>query len=102
MKNFAISAIAAGALASAALGFAGAASAAPSGFPTAEQTVNQLQASGYQVILNKVGAAPLDLCTVSAVRPGQTYSRTDSGLPGAGNDLITTVTSKTVYVDVRC
>jgi hypothetical protein len=36
-----------------------------------------------------------------AVRPGQTYSRTDSGVPGAGNDIYTTVTDKTVYVDVK-
>jgi phosphohistidine phosphatase len=34
--------------------------------------------------------------------PGQTFSRTDSGVPGAGNDVITTVTNKTVYVDVKC
>ena len=33
--------------------------------------------------------------------PGQTYSRTDSGVPGAGNDIVTTVTGKTVYVDVK-
>jgi hypothetical protein len=38
---------------------------------------------------------------VVAVRPGQTYSRTDSGVPGAGNDISTTVTNKTVYVDVK-
>ena len=38
-------------------------------------------------------------CTVSSVRPGQTYSTTDS----RGEDsLNTTVTSKTVYVDVTC
>ena len=34
-----------------------------------------------------------------AVRPGQTFSRTDSGNPG--DDLLTTVTDKTVYVDVK-
>lgn len=55
-----------------------------------------------QVILNKFGTAPLSQCTVRAVRPGQTYSRTDSGVPGAGNDLITTVTGKTVYVTAKC
>jgi hypothetical protein len=37
----------------------------------------------------------------SAFRPGQTYSRTDSRAPGAGTDLITTITDKTVYVDVK-
>ena len=101
MKSFATVAISAGALASAA-GLAGAANAAPAGPAPVDQTVSQLQASGYQVILNKVGTAPLNQCAISAVRPGQTYSRTDSSVPGAGNDLVTTVTHKTVYVDVKC
>ena len=102
MKSFATAAASVGALASAALGLAGAANAAPAGAATVDQTVSQLQADGYQVILNKVGTAPQHQCTVGAVRPGQTYSRTDSGVPGAGDDLITTVTNKTVYVDVKC
>ena len=62
----------------------------------------QLRSQGYQVILNKVGTAPPNQCAVSAFRRGQTFSRTDSGVPGAGNDVITTVTNKTVYVDVKC
>ena len=101
-KSFATVAISVWALASAALGLAGAANAAPAGPATVDQTVSQLKAGGYQVILNKFGTAPLNQCTISAIRPGQTYSRTDSGVPGAGNDLITTVTGKTVYVDAKC
>jgi hypothetical protein len=61
MKKILLASLAAGALASAALGLAG-----------------------------------------TAVRPGQTFSRTDSGVPGANNDLVTTVTNKTVHVDVTC
>ncbi len=38
----------------------------------------------------------------NAVRPGQTFSRTDSGVPGADDDPVTTVTNKTVYVDITC
>lgn len=103
MKKFTIIAATAGALAATSIGFAGPAAAAPSGPSNADQTVRQLQAQGYHVIVNKVGSAPLDQCSVSAVRPGQTYSRTDSGVPGAGgDDLVTTVTDRTVYVDVRC
>ncbi len=101
-KSFATVAISAAALASAALVLAGVANAAPAGPAPVDQTVSQLQANGYQVILNKVGTAPLSQCAISAVRPGQTYSRTDSGAPGAGDDMITTVTEKTVYVDVAC
>ena len=63
--------------------------------------MNALQAEGYHVIVNRLGSAPLDQSTVIAVRPGQTYSRTDSGVAGAGNSLVTTVTDKTVYVDVE-
>ena len=83
------------------MGLAGAAHAAPSG-PSAAQTVSQLQAQGYHVILNKVGNGPLDQCTVNSVRPGQTFSRMDSGAPGAMDDIVTTVTARTVYVDVTC
>jgi hypothetical protein len=102
MKSFTLPVIAAGALATAALGLAGAAGAAPSGDVDASQTVGQLQASGFEVIVNKLGTAPLDQCVVSAVRPGQTFSRMDSGAPGAMDDIVTTVTSMTVYVDVAC
>ena len=102
MKSFFITTLTAGALASAALGIAGTANAAPSGPSSVDQTISQLRSQGYQVILNKVGTAPPNQCAVSAFRRGQTFSRTDSGVPGAGNDVITTVTNKTVYVDVKC
>lgn len=94
--------IATGAMAVAALGFAGAASAAPSGSTAASEAVSSLEAQGFNVILNKIGTAPLDQCLVNSVRPGQTYSRMDSGVPGAMDDIVTTVTAKTVYVDVVC
>ena len=93
--------LAAAALASAALGLAPSANAAPSG-PSVDATVNQLRAEGFKVIVNRVGTAPLNQCTLNAVRPGQTFSRTDSGVPGADDDIVTTVTAQTVYVDVTC
>jgi len=102
MKSFCFTTLTAGALASAALGLAGTANAAPSGPSSVNGTVSQLRSQGYQVVVNRVGTAPLDRCTISAVRPGQTFSRTDSGAPGAGQDIVTTVTSRTVYVDVAC
>jgi hypothetical protein len=46
MKSFTLPVIAAGAIATAALGLAGAAVAAPSGALDASQTVGQLQAAG--------------------------------------------------------
>ena len=60
-------------------------------------------AIGYQVIVNRVGTVSLDRCTVTAIRPGQRYSRVLAhGFRrfGAGNDVVTTITKKTVYVDV--
>jgi hypothetical protein len=94
--------IAAGAFAAATIGLAGAADAAPSGPVTAAETVGKLQADGFHVVVQRVGTAPLDQCEVSSVRPGQTFSRMDSGAPGAMDDIVTTVTSMTVYVDVAC
>ena len=101
MKNLLYTVLATGALASAALGLAGSANAAPSG-PSVDATVNQLRAEGFKVIVNRVGTAPPDQCSLNAVRPGQTFSRADSGVPGADNYIVTTVTTQTVYVDVTC
>jgi hypothetical protein len=104
MKNLLLSTLAAGALTAAALGLTATADAAPAGPSSVDTTVNQLRAQGFDVVVNRVGSAPTDQCTVSAVRPGQTFSRTDtgSGQPGAWDDLVTTVTSNTVYVDIIC
>jgi hypothetical protein len=102
MKNILITSLAAGALASAALGLAGTATAAPAGPSPVDATISQLQVQGFHVIVSRVDTTAVDQCMLSAVRPGQTFSRTDSGVPGAADDLVTTVTNKTVYVDVTC
>jgi len=99
MKKFGFASILAGGLAAAVLGVAAPAGAAPTGPGNAQDTINQLQADGYNVIVNRIGATPLDQATVVAVRPGRTYSRTDSGNPG--DSLEATVTGKTIYVDVK-
>jgi hypothetical protein len=101
MRKFGIAAVIAGGAAAATLGLAGPAQAAPSGPGSAAQTINELQADGYTVIVNRIGTTPLDQATVVAVRPGQTFSRTDTGVAGAGDDIFTTVTDRTVYVDVK-
>jgi len=94
-----LTSVLAGGLTAAVLGLAAPAGAAPAGPGSAQDTINQLQAEGYNVIVNRIGGTPLDQATVVAVRPGQTYSRTDSGNPG--DSFETTVTDKTVYVDVK-
>jgi hypothetical protein len=85
----------------AAAAVSGLATAAPTGPGDAQQTIDVLRAQGYTVIVNRTGTAPLEQADVVAVRHGQTYSRTDTGLPGAGNDISTIVTNKTVYLDVK-
>jgi hypothetical protein len=99
MHKFGTATLISGALAAAVIGLAAPAAAAPSGPGNAQQTISQLQSEGYNVIVNRVGTTPLDQATVVAVRPGQTFSRTDSGTPG--DTLGTTVTDKTIYVDVK-
>jgi ABC-type phosphate transport system substrate-binding protein len=64
MKTFVMTIAAAGAMAAAALGFAGAASAAGG----ADATINGLQSDGYTIQLNGSTTAPLTACTVTDVR----------------------------------
>ena len=59
MKRFFVTTLTAGALASAALGLAATANAAPSGLSSVDQTVSQLRSQGYQVVMNRVGTAAL-------------------------------------------
>jgi hypothetical protein len=99
MKKLGFATIVASGLAAAVLGLAAPADAAPSGPGNAQDTISKLEAQGYNVIINHVGSTPLEQASVVSVRPGQTFSRTDSGTPG--DDLMTTVLDKTVYVDVK-
>lgn len=99
MNRYAISGIIAGAMTATVLGLAGVANAAPTGPSQVNDTVRTLEASGYHVIVNRSGAAPLSSCTVESIRPGQTFSTIDSRGGGSPNE---TVLSKTVLVDVAC
>jgi hypothetical protein len=74
--KFAGANVAAAAVAGAVVGLAATSTApawaAPSGAGTALDTVTSLKSDGYKVVVNKVGAAPMELCTVDTVRPGRT------------------------------
>jgi hypothetical protein len=102
MKKFGMAAFAAVGLIGMTLGLAPPVLAMPAEVESAPDTVNRLQSEGYTVILNKVGSGARGACTVTAVRPGQRFLRTDSGVPGAMGDFTVTQLSKTVYVDVKC
>ncbi|HKH50321.1 MAG TPA: hypothetical protein VKA77_00720 [Mycobacterium sp.] len=99
MKNYVAVSFISTAIAAFTVALAAVASAAPSGPSSVDQTVQTLEASGYNVIVNRTGATPLSECTVSSVRPGQTHATNDSR---GGGSINTTVTSQTVYVDVDC
>jgi len=97
-----ITTIAAAAAIAASVASAASVNAAPSGNRMADDLVMQLQAQGNTVVVNRTGSHPLSQCTVTGVRPGQTYTRYDSGYPGAQNDPMSQVVSMTVYVDAQC
>jgi hypothetical protein len=69
MKKFAHITFAVGAMAGTLLGFAASATAAPTNSTSAENTVNRLQALGYNVALNGSITAPLSVCSVVGVHP---------------------------------
>lgn len=94
--------IAGTAVVAAGLMLAGTANAAPVGPSNASDIVMQLQARGNTVIVNRTGTEPLSECIVTGVREGQTYTRYDSGFPGAQMDPMSQVVSMTVYVDAKC
>jgi hypothetical protein len=89
-------------LAAAIIGLAAPAAAAPTGPDNAQQTIGQLRAQGYTVVVNRLGNAPLDQAEVVAVRQGQTFSHINAGQPVIGSDRnYSTVQDKIVYVDVK-
>jgi hypothetical protein len=73
--------------------------AVPTGGSSAQEVVDNLHASGYKVIVSKVGGGSLDNCDVTAVRPGRPVTQVVSI---GGGDTIEKVLYTTVYVDVKC
>jgi hypothetical protein len=81
-----------------ALGLPAVAQAAPSGIGSAQDIVNELEDNGFKVVLNKMGAGPLDLCTVDSVRPGETVTRPVQN----GGELANQIVYLTVYLTAKC
>ena len=99
LKTFILAVACVGAATTTTLGLAGTAAAAPSGFSNfgnAQDTVNALQAKGYNVILNGASVYPLSSCKVIGVE-GLNNSNIDS----AGSRIDPTKFD-TVYVDISC
>ena len=67
MNKFGFATVVVSGLAAAVIGLAAPAAAAPTGPGNAQQTISQLEAQGYHVIVNRIGTAPLDQATVGAL-----------------------------------
>lgn len=68
--------LAGGALSALALGIPASALATPSGVGSAQDTADELERQGFDVIIYRAGTAALDRCTVSSVRPAQILRQT--------------------------
>src|SRR5262245_26904252 len=86
----------------------GLASAEPIAPGNAYATIGQLEASGYEVNIDRVGSAPLDQCIVTSVRNPQEQTRTFFVDRGRGKDgkrdreLVTVVVRRTITVSLNC
>jgi hypothetical protein len=95
-KALSVAAILGATITGAALGLGGVAAAAPSGYSNAQDTVNALQAQGFNVILNGATAIPLSGCKVTGIE-GLNSSNID-----ASGHRIDPKQFDTVYVDISC
>jgi len=98
MNRSTVATIAGGAIIALAVGLPASAHAAPSGIGSAQDTVNELENNGFKVVLNKMGAGPLDHCTVDSVRPGETVIRPVQN----GGDPVNQIVYQTVYLTAKC
>ena len=98
MNRSTLATIAGGAFIALAVGLPASGHAAPSGIGSAQDTVNELENNGFKVVLNKMGAGPLDHCTVDSVRPGETVIRPVQN----GGDPVNQIVYQTVYLTAKC
>jgi hypothetical protein len=80
MKKFGFAAIAATAITTGFLGLAAPAMAAPTAVGNAQDTISSLEAQGFQVIVNRLGSAPLNEANVVSVGQGPSFLHPTSGL----------------------
>ena len=90
------------AAASVVLAPAGLATAEPTQSGNAYQTIGVLEDEGYDVIIDRVGNAPLNQCIVTSVRNPPTQTRTFWVGEGRQRRLITVVVSRSINVTLNC
>jgi hypothetical protein len=81
---------------------AGPAAAEPTSPGNAYATIGTLEDEGYDVIVDRVGNAPLQECIVTSVRNPQTQTRTFWVDEGKKRRLITVVVSRSINVTLNC
>ena len=81
---------------------AGAAVAKPAGRGNAYATIGQLESSGYNVVIDRVGSAPLSECFVTNVRNPQQVTQTIPIGEGKQREYITVVVSQSITVSLNC
>lgn len=86
-------------LSAAGFGLASPAGAAPAGVDHGQTVINDLQRSGYKVVLTKVGTGPLDQCTVASVRPGRPVTHR---VHSRGGRSVVRVLYVPVHVHLEC
>ena len=65
---------------------------------SAELTIAQLEAQGFDVKVNRLGSAPLSECDVTDVRNGREQKR----LQRIGDDFVEVVVRRTIAVTLDC
>ena len=81
---------------------AGSAAAEPIQPGNAYATIGTLEDEGYDVIIDRVGNAPINQCIVTSVRNPQTQTRTFWVDEGKHRRLITVVVSRSINVSLNC
>jgi len=81
---------------------AGLATAEPTQVGNAYATIGTLEGEGYDVIVDRVGNAPINQCIVTSVRNPQQQTRTFWVDEGKHRRLVTVVLSRSINVTLNC
>ncbi|MEO3757891.1 hypothetical protein ABGB19_06330 [Mycobacterium sp. B14F4] len=81
---------------------AGAAAAQPVQPRNPYQTIGELEAMGYDVVIDRLGSAPINQCIVTSVRNPQEVTQTIAVGKGKDREYITVVVSRSITVSLNC
>ena len=89
-------------MASVVLAPAGMAAAQPVAPGNAQQTIGLLEADGDDVVIDRVGSAPISECIVTSVRNPQTVTRTFWIGEDEDRERVTVVVRRSITVSLNC